>query len=107
MRLLRPHLWNEYRRLDRDHARTPWFRKWRSRASRDDANSGQTVDDCIMQYRVMAERIFSSKSKKPDVLYDARVLEACVEEAIKKAGLTKDTMLDNRDSLVGCRTFVV
>lgn len=55
----------------------------------------------------MADRIFSSKGKTPDVLYDAKILEDCVEEAILKAKLSKDAKLDNRFAEMGCKTFVV
>ncbi|KAL5450429.1 hypothetical protein PMIN06_006565 [Paraphaeosphaeria minitans] len=66
-----------------------------------------TVDECIVEYRTMAKRIFSSKGKTSDVLYDAQILEKCVEEAIAKSKLSKDAKLDNTDASVGCRTFVV
>lgn len=55
----------------------------------------------------MAKRIFSSKGKTPDVLYDAEILEKCVEDAILEAKLSKDAKLDNRFADMGCKTFVV
>ena len=52
----------------------------------------------------MAQKIFSSKAKQSEVLFDAKVLEECVKHAIIEAGLPEDEPLAD---IGGCKTFVV
>ena len=52
----------------------------------------------------MALKIFSSKAKQSEVLFDAKVLKECVTHAIIEAGLPEDEPLAD---IGGCKTFVV
>ena len=62
------------------------------------------MEKCIEHYEKMAQKIFSSKGTQSEVLFDAKVLEECVKEAIIETGLPEDEPLAD---IGGCKTFVV